>query len=93
MHVRVGGCGNVLWGISFLSTYMIILTILSTFTVVKIFVNLLKNCWENHPNVQGKENSSVQYAVKIVSRRTAPRICARALRVYHTIRSDKINSP
>ena len=37
MHVRVGGCGNILWGISVLITFMIILTILSTFTLVKIF--------------------------------------------------------
>ena len=79
MHVRVGGCGNLLWGISFLITFMIILTILFTFTLVKISCQYTENCWENRPNVQGKENSSAQYAVKIVLRRTAPRICARAL--------------
>ena len=81
MHVRVGGCGNILWGISFLITFMIILTILFTFTLVKISSQHTENCWENRPNVQGKENSSAQYAVKIVPRRTAPRICARALKV------------
>ena len=58
---------------------MIILTILFTFTLVKIFCQYTENCWENRPNVQGKDNSSVQYAVKIVPRRTAPRICARAI--------------
>ena len=71
MHVRVGGCGNILWGIRFLITFMIILTILFTFTLVKISCQYTENCWENCPNVQGKENSSAQYAVKIVLRRTA----------------------
>ena len=71
MHVRVGRCGNILWGISFLITFMIILTILFTFTLVKIFCQYTENCWENRPNVQGKENSSAQYAVKIVPRCTA----------------------
>ena len=71
MHVRVGGCGNILWGISFLITFMIILTILFTFTLVKIFCQYTENCWENRPNVQGKENSSAQYAVKIVPHHAA----------------------
>ena len=71
MHVRVGGCGNILWGISFLITFMIILTILFTFTLVKIFCQYTENCWENRPNLQGKENSSAQYAVKIVPHRAA----------------------
>ena len=68
MHVRVGGCGNILWGISFLITFMIILF---TFTLVKISCQYTENCWENCPNVQGKENSSAQYAVKIVPHRAA----------------------
>ena len=69
MHVRVGECGYVLWGIGFLITFMIILTILFTFTLVKISCQYTENCWENRSNVQGKENSSAQYAVKIVLRR------------------------
>ena len=69
MHVRVGGCGNSLWGITLLITFMIILTILFTFTLVKIFCQYTENCWEILPNVQGYENSSAQYAVKIVPRR------------------------
>ena len=48
---------------------MIIFTILSTFTVVKIFCQYTENCWKNRPNVQGSENLSAQYAVKIVPRR------------------------
>ena len=79
MHVRLAGCGSVLWGISFLIIYMIILTILSTFTVVKIFCQYTENCWENCPNVQGKEKLSAQYAVK--SYHVALRICARAYRL------------
>ena len=71
MHVRVGGCGHVLWGISSLITCMIILTILSTFTLVKIFRQYTETAGKNHPNVQGKENSSAQYAVKIVPHRAA----------------------
>ena len=94
MHVRVGGCGNILWGISFLITFIIILTILFTFTLVKISCQYTENCWENRPNVQGKENSSAQYAVKIVPRRTAPRICARALSVkqvvFYSLRHEKL---
>ena len=50
--------------ISGLITYIIIiLTILSTFTLVKIFCQYTENCWENRPNVQGKKNSSAQFAV------------------------------
>ena len=82
MHARVGGCENVPWGISLLITFMIILTILFAFTLVKIFCQYTENCWENRPNVQGKENSSAQYAVKIIPRRTVPRICARAFREH-----------
>ena len=37
--------------------------------IVKGFCQYTKNCWENRPNVQGKENSSAQYAVKIVPHR------------------------
>ena len=80
MHVRLRGCESVLWGISFLITYMIILTILSTFTAVQIFCQYTENYWENCPNVQGKENLSAQYAVKFVPRPTAPCICARAFK-------------
>ena len=69
MHVRVGGCGHVLCGISSLITFIIILTIPSTFTLVKIFCQYTENCWEKRPNVQAKENLSAQYAVKIVPRR------------------------
>ena len=65
---------------------MIILTILFTFTRVKISCQYTENCWENRPNVQGKQNSSAQYAVKIVPRRTAPRICARALNLVNPIK-------
>ena len=66
MHVRVRGCGNVLWGIGFLITFMITLTILFTFTLDEIFCQYTENCWKNRPNVQGKENLFAQYAVKII---------------------------
>ena len=66
MHVRVRGCGNVLWGIGFLIIFMITLTILFTFTLDEIFCQYTENCWENRPNVQGKENLFAQYAVKII---------------------------
>ena len=42
MPVRGGGCENVLWGISLLITFMIILTILFAFTLVKIFCQYIK---------------------------------------------------
>ena len=92
MHVRVGGCGNIPLGISFLITFMIILTILFTLTLVKISCQYTENCWENRPNVQGKENSSAQYAVKIVPRRVYVQGPLKTINQISAILSHKVGS-
>ena len=71
MHARVGGCGSVLWGISVLITYDYFNYSIHFHCSQNILSVYTENCWENRPNVQGKENLSAQYAVKIVSHHAA----------------------